>query len=138
MEMVDDVRAAVQWLAARPAVRRDSLGIVGVSLGANLALLSAPDEPLVRAVAAVSPSLDYQGVRVGPDLMKKLGNRRVWLAASTQDPLAVRTVRDLSQVVPDIVDQQLSAEPAHGARLLQADRALARALVDWLRLRLLS
>jgi alpha-beta hydrolase superfamily lysophospholipase len=135
--MAGDVSAAVQWLSSRPTVRRDRLGVAGVSLGANLALLAAGDEPLVGAVAAVSPSLDYRGVRVGVDLMKKLGNRRVWFAASTEDPLALRTIRDLSLAIPDTADRQLSPEPAHGARLLQADRALARALVDWLRQRLL-
>jgi alpha-beta hydrolase superfamily lysophospholipase len=137
-EMTQDVRAAIQWLASRPNVQRERLGLAGASLGANLALLAAAAEPLVLAVAAVSASLDYRGVRVGPDLMKKLGNRRVWFAASTQDPLAVRTVRDLSQAVPDLAEQQLSPEPAHGTVLLQTDRTLARALVDWLRLRLLS
>ena len=65
--MTQDVRAAVQWLSTRPSVRPDAIGVVGASLGANLALLAAVDQPLVRVVAAVSPSLDYRGVRVGPE-----------------------------------------------------------------------
>jgi alpha-beta hydrolase superfamily lysophospholipase len=138
LDMARDVRAAVQWLSARASVRPDAIGVAGASLGANLVLLAALDQPLVRAVAAVSPSLDYRGVRVGPDLMKKLGDKPVWLAASSEDPFAVRTLRELTADGTGVRDQQLSPVAAHGSNLLAADKSLARALVDWLRQRLLS
>lgn len=137
-EMAKDVRAAVQWLSARPAVRPDAIAVGGASLGANLALLAAAEQPQIRAVVAVSPSLDYRGVRVGPDLMKKLGDKPVWLAASSEDPFAARTIRELTADGAGARDQQLSPAVAHGTKLLAADKALARALVDWLRQRLLS
>ena len=67
--MVQDVRAAVQWLSARPGVRPGAIGMVGASLGASLALLAAVDLPMVRAIGLVSPVLDYRGLRTdtGPD-----------------------------------------------------------------------
>jgi alpha-beta hydrolase superfamily lysophospholipase len=137
-EMTKDVRAAVQWLSTRPAVRPDAIAVGGASLGANLALLAAAEQPLIRAVVAVSPSLEYRGVRVGPDLMKKLGDRPVWLAASSDDPFAARTIHELTADGAGARYQQLSPTVAHGTRLLAADKVLARALVDWLRQRLLS
>jgi len=137
-EMVQDVRAAVQWLAARPGVRADAVGVVGASLGANLALQAAVEQPLVRVVAAVSPSLDYRGVRTGADVMRKLGDRGIWLASSTEDPYSLRTLKELTENSTVPRDQQLSTVPAHGTRLLAADPVLARGLVDWLHQRLLS
>jgi dienelactone hydrolase len=137
-DMTQDVRAAVRWLSMRPSVRPDAIGVAGASLGANLALLAAVDQPLVRVVAAVSPSLDYRGVRVGPDLMKRLGDKPVWLGASTEDPLAARTIRELIADGAGVREQHLSPTGSHGTNLLAADQALARALVDWLRQRLLS
>lgn len=136
-EMTQDVRAAVQWLSGRPSLRPDAIGVAGASLGANLALQAAA-EPLVRVVAAVSPSLDYRGVRVGPDLMKKLGNKPVWLGASTDDPFAVRTIRELTADGAGAREQHFSPAAAHGTALLAADPELGRTLVDWLRQRLLS
>jgi alpha-beta hydrolase superfamily lysophospholipase len=136
-DRVQDVRAAAQWLAARPSIRPDALGLVGASLGANLALLAAVDAPVVRVVASVSPSLDYRGVLIGPDVMRKLGNRAVWLAASTEDPFSLRTLKDLTAAPEAPRQQQLSTVAAHGTNLLMADPALARGLVDWLRQRLL-
>ena len=135
--MVPDIRAAVQWLSTRSTVRPDAIGVAGASLGANLALLSAADQPLVRAIAAVSPSLDYRGLRVGPETMKKLSGRGVWLAASSEDPYSLRTLKELTADGSMPRDQQLSSVAAHGTNLLTADKDLARALVDWLRQRLL-
>jgi pimeloyl-ACP methyl ester carboxylesterase len=134
--MVGDVRAAVAWLNVRPGGRPASLAVVGASLGANLAALASADTPLVRAVALVSPSLDYRGVRVDAALMRKLADRSVWLAASTEDPYALRSVREL---VGDSTtfEQRLSTVRGHGTPLLAADHDLARGLVDWLRARLI-
>ena len=54
-EMVQDVRAAVQWLAARQGVRPGSVALVGASLGASLSLLAAVDQSAVRAIGLLSP-----------------------------------------------------------------------------------
>jgi dienelactone hydrolase len=44
-------------------VRGDQIAIVGRSLGASLALLAVVNVPQVRAIALLSPSLDYRGLR---------------------------------------------------------------------------
>jgi alpha-beta hydrolase superfamily lysophospholipase len=135
-DMTQDVRAAVAWLAAQPTVRPDAIGVVGASLGANLALLATADTPLVRVVAVVSPSLDYRGLRIGQDVMRRIGDRPVWMAASTEDPFALRTLKELANEAVVTHEQQLSVEVAHGTALLGADASLAQSLVDWLRNRL--
>lgn len=136
--LTQDVVAAVQWMAARPGVRPDALGVAGASLGGNLAILAAAEQPLVRVVAAVSPSLDYRGVRISPELMRKLGDKPVWMAASSDDPYAARTLHELTVDGAGRREQYQSPAVAHGTNLLAADPGLARSLVDWLRLRLLS
>jgi alpha-beta hydrolase superfamily lysophospholipase len=136
--MVQDVRAAAQWLAARSMVRPDAIAIVGASLGASLALLAAADTPLVRAVGAVSPSLDYRGLRTDTSLIKRIGARPIWLAASMEDPLALRTVRDFAAESSGPREQHVSSVAAHGTQLLDRDGDVARALVDWLRRSLVS
>jgi alpha-beta hydrolase superfamily lysophospholipase len=119
--MVQDVRAAIQ-----------SIAVVGASLGANLALLAAADAPMVRCVGLLSPSLDYRGVRLDATALRKVGKRPLWLAASTQDPYALRTVKELAEGA-GVREQRLSEAVAHGTNLLSADPAVASALVDWLR-----
>jgi dienelactone hydrolase len=130
--MVTDVRAAIDWLANQPGVRPGALGVVGASLGATLAATAAADAASVRAVAMISPSLDYRGVRLDAGAMRKLGSRPVWMAASTEDPYALRTVKELT-ADGATREQRLSGVRGHGTALLWADPDLARALVDWLR-----
>ena len=136
--MVQDVRAAAQWLATRPNVRGDSLAIVGSSLGASLALLAAVDVPQARALGLISPSFDYRGLRTDVGLIKRLGARSIWLAASAEDPLALRTLRDIAAEPSGPREQHVSSTVAHGTALLDRDTEVARSLVDWLRRTLLS
>lgn len=130
--MAGDVRAAVDWLAARPNIRPGAMALVGASLGANLAALAAGDAGVVRGVALLSPSLDYRGVRLDAAALRKLGSRPVWLAASTEDPYALRTVKEIT-AAGAAREQFLSTARAHGTALLSADPELARTLLDWLR-----
>ncbi len=136
--MIRDVRAAAMWLSTRPNVRGDQIAIVGASLGANLALLAATELPQARAFALISPSLDYRGLRTDVGLLKRLGGRSLWLAASDQDPLALRTVRDMAVEPSGPREQHVSSVLGHGTVLLDKDADLSRMLVDWLRRSLLS
>jgi pimeloyl-ACP methyl ester carboxylesterase len=136
--MVQDVRAAAQWLASRSNVRPDAIAIVGASLGASLALLAAADLPSVRALALLSPALDYRGLRTDTGLVRRLGSRALWLSASSEDPLALRTLRDFAADKSGPREQLVSSASAHGTMLLERDAEVSRALVDWLRRTLLS
>jgi alpha-beta hydrolase superfamily lysophospholipase len=131
--MASDVRAAFTWLQTRPSVRPEGVGIAGASLGANLALIVAAETPAVRALALLSPSLDYRGVRIDVSMLQRYGGRAAWLAASAEDPYAVRTLRELAGASAGPRDQRLISAPAHGTNMLSADPALADELVDWLR-----
>jgi alpha-beta hydrolase superfamily lysophospholipase len=130
--MTGDVQGALTWLASQPGVRPGAVAIVGASLGANLAALAAAGTPAVRSVALISPSLDYRGVRLDASVMKKIGDRPIWLTASTQDPYALRTIKELAGESP-AREQHVSAVRGHGTALFAADQELTRALVDWLR-----
>jgi dienelactone hydrolase len=131
-----DVRAAVAFLASRPAdVRAGSIGIAGASLGANLAAVVAAAEPTVRAIALVSPSLDYRGVRI-EESMRAYGARPALLIASLQDPYAARSIRELAHEAPGSRELRWSSVVAHGSVLLQREPDLIRSLVEWFQLTL--
>jgi acetyl esterase/lipase len=119
------------FLASRSAdVRPDAIGIAGASLGANLAAVAAAAEPAVRALALISPSLDYRGLRI-EEPMRGYGARPALLMASLQDPYAARSVRELAQDAPGPREQRWSTIPAHGTLLLQRDADMVRSLVEW-------
>lgn len=135
--MVQDVGAALDWLAVRPEVTPGALGVAGASLGANLALLAAADRPAVRSAALLSPSTDYRGVPIA-GAARRFGARPLLLVAGADDPLAVRTVRELAEDAQGVREQRIEPLAAHGTRLLERVPSLVDALVDWFRRTLLS
>jgi dienelactone hydrolase len=131
-----DVRAAKAFLRERPEVVGSMIGIAGASLGANLAVLDAADDPGVRSIALLSPGIDYKGLRTEA-AMKKFGARPALLAGSTKDPYAARSIRHLTTIGPGLREVRLSDSIAHGTVLLSRDADMIPALVDWFKRTLL-
>lgn len=60
---LEALEAARRWLAEQPGVAADRLAVVGVSKGAEMALVAAAHFPWIRAVAAFAPShVVWEGV----------------------------------------------------------------------------
>jgi dienelactone hydrolase len=125
-----DVRAAKSFLRERPEVISTAIGIAGASLGANVAVLDAADDPGVMSIALLSPGLDYRGLRTEA-AMKKYGGRSALLIGSTRDPYSARSIRQLSAIGPGTREVRLIDAEAHGTVLLSREPALIAALVDW-------
>ena len=131
-----DVKAAKTFLRERPEVMPNSIGIAGASIGANLAVLDAADDPGVLSIALLSPGIDYKGLRTEA-AMKKFGPRPALLAGSTKDPYAARSIRHLTTIGPGLREVRLTDAVAHGTVLLARDPDLIPALVDWFKRTLL-
>ena len=131
-----DVRAAKAFLRERPEVMPGGIGMAGASIGANLAVLDAADDPGVLSIALLSPGIDYKGLRTEA-AMKKLGARPALLAGSTKDPYAARSIRHLTTIGPGLREVRLTDAVAHGTVLLSRDPDLVPALVDWFKRTLL-
>ena len=124
------VRAAVAWLGTQPTVRPRSVGVAGASLGGSLGAAAAAADSRIRALAIVSPSVDYRGFRIeGP--MRQIGSRPVLFIASRKDPYAARSARDLAKDAPGARETYLADAASHGVPLLAAEPELGRMLVDW-------
>ncbi len=56
----DDVAKAADWLATLPGVNPDSIGVLGFSLGGQVALLSGTRSARIKAIVAYFPITDIQ------------------------------------------------------------------------------
>jgi dienelactone hydrolase len=126
-----DVVAAVTFLASRPDVRPSSIGVAGASVGGSLAALAGAADARIRALALVSPSLDYRGVRI--EATMKQFARPALLVASIGDPYAARSARELARESAGLREMRWSDVTAHGTVLLSRDPDTAAALVEWFR-----
>jgi dienelactone hydrolase len=124
------VRAGVSWLMAQPGLRPSVLGAAGASLGGSLAAIAASTDPRIRALAIISPSAEFRGVRIeGP--LRQVGSRPVLFIASRRDPYAARSARELTKDAPGPRETFLGDAASHGVPLLAAEPDLARMLLEW-------
>jgi dienelactone hydrolase len=133
--MVLDVRAARRFLAQRGDVQQTRVGILGASLGANLAVLAAAAEPSVYSLALLSPSLDYRGLRI-ESASRKIA-KPILLVAADDDPYAARSARDLHKAAGGPRELLILKQAGHGTSMLAHDSGLTATLVDWFRRTLL-
>ena len=130
--MVRDVEAARQFLAARSDVARERIGLAGASLGANLALLEAAADPVIRSVVLLSPTLDYRGVRI--EQAARRFTRPMLLVASREDAYAWRSVRDLTNPrQKESLNREtlLLDQAGHGTGMFARDSSLIQSIVDF-------
>jgi len=128
--LVRDVTAARRYLASRGDVQQAHVGIVGASIGANLAVLEAAADPSVVSLALLSPSGDYRGLKIEAP-MKKYAARPALFVASDDDPYALRSSKDLQKTGPGTREVLVLSHAGHGTTMLSRDADLARAIVDW-------
>jgi pimeloyl-ACP methyl ester carboxylesterase len=89
--MTRDVEAAVKWLKTRAEVDPDKIGIIGASIGANLAFVYAAQDVTIKAVALLSLAADCRGVRADKAITG-YGTRPIFFAVASEDLPAARDV----------------------------------------------
>ncbi|HET7012020.1 MAG TPA: alpha/beta fold hydrolase [Anaerolineales bacterium] len=119
---VEDVAAAHAWIAQQPEVDDRRRATVGASIGANLALTHAASDPHIRAVALLSPGMDYFGIKL-EGVMSMYGERPILLAASDKDTYSADTVEVLAGEAMGPAILLVYPGSAHGTELLYRTQA---------------
>lgn len=109
-ECMKDVNAAIGWLKNRPEIDQRYVGLIGASIGANFAL-KAGNRDDIRLVIALSPGLDYRGVKIEEDAVK-IGAKAVYIICTDGDATAKEAADKLSQIM----------NPATEVRIIENDK----------------
>jgi dienelactone hydrolase len=129
-DLVLDVEAARAYLSARPDIVGPKVGLLGASLGANVAVLAAGNDASIPTMALLSVSLEYRGLRI-EQALKKYGSRPALLVASSEDAYALRTARQAVTMGDGPRELRVLSGAGHGSVMLSRDPDLISALVDW-------
>lgn len=130
-----DTLAMLDFLRRQPNVDPARVGIVGASIGANLALAGCASDAACRAVVALSPGLDYRGVTT-EDAIPALGARPALFVASEDDAYSAQTARTLDGLARGDHQLQIYQAAGHGTAMLSAEPGLIDLIVTWLKERL--
>ncbi len=127
----EDLSRVWTTLTERADVDETEAAIVGASIGANMALVTAATEPAVKAVVLLSPGLDYFGVTTD-DRISEFSPRPALIVASEEDGQAAQSSRTLNELAGDESTLIMYDGAGHGTAMFEARPELADAILDWL------
>ena len=129
-KMVDDLAKAVNFLITTEKLKRNQIGLIGASIGANVSLIYGSSYNHVGTLVLLSPGLSYQGLET-LDYIKAYKKGKIALAASTQDNYALRSSEILfKKIRKNPRAEFLEAESGHGVNMF--DGEFDKQLIDWL------
>lgn len=123
----------VGWLAENNHVNESGLAIIGGSIGANVALISCAHVEDCRGAIALSPGLDYRGVKPESALVDGLADRAALLVASQNDASSSTAIRQMFLKAKSDVSARIYRGRAHGTRLFDSEyESVSRLMLGWL------
>ena len=132
-EMEADVSNAFDFLAKQQNVDAAKMGIVGASYGSSLALIYAAQNRQVKAVALLSPGINYFDNLPTEPAVKNYGNRPLLLVAAEDNKESADAVRQLKSVVAnDKYEVKIYPQGGHGTAMFDANVGLQDLLEQFL------
>jgi hypothetical protein len=105
---------------------------VGDSIGANLALFTGYQIPIVRTVVLLSPSLDYNNADL-EGAMTDYGELSVLVVVSEDDLFPTsEDARILAGLIHGEAETQIYMDAGNGTNMISAKPELAGLIIDWL------
>lgn len=130
-KMTMDAAIATDFIRSRPEIDPDRIVLLGASIGANIAINYAAQDPEIVGVALLSPGLDYHGVKT-EEAVRQYGARPLFIAASSEDAYAVQSARKLDSLAQGPHQLLILDNQGHGTQMLGKDNGLEEALFQWL------
>jgi dienelactone hydrolase len=129
--MVEDAKAAVEFIQAKESIDPKQISLMGASIGANVALKYAASNATIRSVVLLSPGLSYRNLTT-EDAMRAYGKRPALLVAARDDDYAADSVQKLSEVARGKSKTQLYEKAGHGTFMFRVEPGLNDLILDWL------
>ena len=130
---IADLGDWISWLDTTGHVSENGLAIMGASIGANVAVISCAASEICQGAIALSPGLDYRGVRPEAALVDGLADRAALLVAAQQDSSSATAIRQMFLNAKGAVTARMVRGRAHGTRLFDSDYHSISGLISfWL------
>lgn len=131
--MLVDVANAFKFLAENKTVDPSRIAIVGASYGSSLAIIYAAENKDMKAVALLSPGINYFGSMKTEPAVKSFGDRPLLMVAADDDSESADAVRKLKQAGgKDLYETEIYPKGGHGTALLYAGVGLEDRLEGFL------
>ncbi|HXF42889.1 MAG TPA: alpha/beta fold hydrolase [Pyrinomonadaceae bacterium] len=126
-QMLEDVKASVNFLRTKQGVDPKRVAIIGASYGSSLALLYAANfDQEVKGLILLSPGLNYFGNMDTTAAIKKYGDRPILMFAAEDDPESANAVRRLKELSGGKADSEIFSSGGHGTYLLSNQESVKK------------
>lgn len=126
--MVADVNASASWLRKQGITE---VSCVGASVGANLCLRAAAQDPQMENVVMLSPGLNIKGVTSG-DALPGYGDRPLLIVASQEDAASRSAATVLDSAAQGQKHLEMLQNAGRGTRMLNQNANLEGLVLSWL------
>lgn len=128
-----DIADWIDWLAAEGHLNERGLAIMGASIGANVAIIGCAESATCIGAIALSPGLDYRGVKPEAALVDGLADRAALLVAAGSDSSSSTAIRQMFLNARGAVTARMYRGRAHGTRLFDSEYDSLSGLISlWL------
>lgn len=122
--MIVDVANAFGFLVKQKNVDPNRIGIVGASYGSSLAIIYGSQDKAVKAVALLSPGLNYFGNMPTELPVKNYGMRPLLMVAAEDDKESADAVRKLKEIGGnEKYETKIYEKGGHGTALFEVGLA---------------
>jgi dienelactone hydrolase len=119
------------YLAARADIDESRTAIIGASIGANMALVTADSRLDINGIVLLSPGRSYFGVTT-EDRIVDYGERPVLIVASEEDTEAAIAARSLIDLAVGPAQLEMYQGAGHGTNMFDSRPELSELIVNWL------
>ena len=127
----DDILRVWSYTTGREDIDPSHSALIGASIGANMALVSAANQPEVNTVVLLSPGLNYFGVTTS-DALEAYGQRPILIAASSEDTNSADSSQELVKAALGESKLLTYDGAGHGTAMLQNEPELQKIILGWL------
>jgi pimeloyl-ACP methyl ester carboxylesterase len=127
----DDIQRVWQYLVDRPEVDGERTAVIGGSIGSNMALIAAANEPAIKTAVLLSPGLVYRGVTI-EDRLPDIGERPLFIIASEDDYYSEDTANKLAETAVGETEVLIYENAGHGTNMFAPQPDLIPLILDWL------
>jgi len=128
-KMLIDVESVVAKVNAHQS--NTPIWLIGASLGANLAINYAVDDPGIKGVILLSPGLNYFGIET-LSTVQKYSPRPLLIVASKDDARARQAAEDYAQFDWGLKKTILYTHAGHGNAMVSGVERLKYEMLEWL------
>lgn len=126
-----DVEAAIEF-AKEKGFEESEIILIGASIGANLAIQSLVEHKNISITVALSPGLDYHGVRTAPMMARLHEGQKVILVASDDDVESFDSIHSIQKQNPEQTILIERSGIGHGTQMLDRDESLVDEVISLL------